>query len=259
MQTPPGKRITRERYAYADYLKRARRAQQTLRRHFYLSEPVIAQGDLLKYKSYHKEDLVEKARLLYERLVESGDLRKGESLRVLDVGCGYGVFLKELKETLLQRHGISVEAVGVSLSPLGRQFTGSKSLGKVPDGEPYFPKGVSLKIAFMEKLPKDWAGRFHLVVSTRAVQYAYDKLKAVEEMRRVLHEGGKASVDLGPAGLIKGVYPHHWQEHGYNFSAAHWDFPLIKFTKQAERLPFAVKVAFVEMGGNIRTEYSARK
>ncbi|MBI2445998.1 class I SAM-dependent methyltransferase [Candidatus Micrarchaeota archaeon] len=119
---------------------------------------------------------------LYRRLHESNALQGRQPLRVLDLGCGKGVFLKELKERLEAR-GIPVEVHGVGLSRIEPEYARTH--------------GVRVHIKNVESLPVGWTDRFHLVISVGVFKHLDGGIQALREAHRVLHPEGRAYLHLG--------------------------------------------------------------
>jgi ubiquinone/menaquinone biosynthesis C-methylase UbiE len=109
---------------------------------------------------------------LVEAVVERGDLR---GRRVLDVGCGTGVWAAELA----LRHGAKVW--GVEPSP-----------EMVAAARARVPRGVGIREGRAEELPfrDGWFERTLMVL----VVHLLDRPRAFAELRRVLAAGGRAAV-----------------------------------------------------------------
>jgi ubiquinone/menaquinone biosynthesis C-methylase UbiE len=109
----------------------------------------------------------------YRRVVAAAKACKFSS--VLDVGCGTGGLLRELKRPRLK-------LAGVDISP--RMIAEAKKrLGNTAD----------LRVADSERLP--WkAGTFDLVVTTDSLHHWPHPLLALSEMKRVLKTGGHVVV-----------------------------------------------------------------
>ena len=103
-----------------------------------------------------------------------GDLRasakEGDSLKILDVGCGTGANLEMLSEF--------GEAAGVDVSPEALSFCQARGLVKV-------------KLGAAEALPYDDTS-FDLATGLDVVEHLDDDLAGLKEMRRVLRPGGRA-------------------------------------------------------------------
>lgn len=99
------------------------------------------------------------------------DIGPGSVARVLDVGCGNGLYLARL-------HSIGIDAVGCDLSP-GMLAAAARSV----EGE------VDLVNADVTALPFATAS-FDLVLAPHMLYHVLDRHSAVHELRRVLRPGG---------------------------------------------------------------------
>jgi ubiquinone/menaquinone biosynthesis C-methylase UbiE len=113
--------------------------------------------------------------------------QKGK-IRILDIGCGYGKVLLELKKL----HGNNVETYGINLEPkwdlnLIRKFALSEEI--------FTKKDIN------KNLPKLWIGEsskglpypsnyFDIIISVASMQYVPDKAKLLKECNRVLKKEG---------------------------------------------------------------------
>lgn len=100
------------------------------------------------------------------------ELRSGES--ILDVGCGTGALLSMLSASASGVNLSGVDPVSEMLD-IARQKLGSAAV---------------LKQGFAENLPFT-SQKFDLVISTNAFHYFRNPVRALEEMGRVLSEGGR--------------------------------------------------------------------
>jgi SAM-dependent methyltransferase len=96
--------------------------------------------------------------------------------RLLSVGCGPGVFLRELAESHPQ-----IEVVGVDMSP-ARVRDAEDRLRDLPNARACVGNALSLPFE---------AGSFDLIFSRFLMEYLPDKQSAVQEMARVCSPGGK--------------------------------------------------------------------
>jgi ubiquinone/menaquinone biosynthesis C-methylase UbiE len=114
-----------------------------------------------------------------ERLIELARLRAGE--RVLDVGCGTGIVARRAAP----RVGTDGRVTGLDLSP-----------GML---------AVARSVALRERLSIDWRegraeglpfadGEFDVVLCQYALMFFVNPLVALNEMRRVLADGGRAVI-----------------------------------------------------------------
>jgi ubiquinone/menaquinone biosynthesis C-methylase UbiE len=95
---------------------------------------------------------------------------------LLSVGCGPGVFLRELAE----RHP-EIEVVGVDISP-SRVAEAGKRLGGIPNARACIGNALALPFE---------ANSFDLVFSRFLLEYLADKPLAVQEMARICRPGGE--------------------------------------------------------------------
>jgi ubiquinone/menaquinone biosynthesis C-methylase UbiE len=113
-------------------------------------------------------------RLFHDRALEQAknnrQSSKGESLKILDVGCGTGANLE-----MLSHFG---EAEGVDVSAEALAYCRARGLEKVKQGE-------------AEALPYA-DNSFDLVTGLDVVEHLDDDLGGLKEMRRVLRRGGHA-------------------------------------------------------------------
>lgn len=110
-----------------------------------------------------------------------------DTIKVLDVGCGRGQFLKEIRDDF----GDAVDVQGITLTT---QFR----LKEPPDAQigPVLPTGREGNIHTGHgeniRFPAD---HFHLVVSTATAMYAGDAQRMADEMFRVVKPGGRMYLD----------------------------------------------------------------
>jgi SAM-dependent methyltransferase len=95
---------------------------------------------------------------------------------LLSVGCGPGVFLRELAENHPE-----IDIVGVDISP-SRVSEAEKRLRGLPNARACVGDALSLPFE---------SNSFDLVFSRFLLEYLPDKLRAVREMARVCSQGGK--------------------------------------------------------------------
>lgn len=109
---------------------------------------------------------------------------------VLDIGCGTGVLLAEIR-----RRWPGTDLVG--LDPAERMLAVAKE--RLPDAR--------LLLGPAERIPVP-SGTVAVVVSTTSFGHWPDKPAAIREIRRVLHPGGFACVveHLPPGGLVRLLY-----------------------------------------------------
>lgn len=116
----------------------------------------------------------------YQALVVAADIQPGQ--RVLDVGCGTGYFARAIAAAV-GRAGL---VLGVDPSPSMIDFARRKA-ASVPNGQ--FQVGAAEALPF----PSD---HFDVVVSSLVLHHLPEdgRLRALQEMRRVLRPGGKLLV-----------------------------------------------------------------
>ena len=114
-------------------------------------------------------------------LVDAVRLAPGE--RVLDVACGTGVVAR----IAAQRTGLSGQVVGVDLNP--GMIGVAKSL----------PAPVGAPIEWLERSALDLqleSASFDVVLCQQGLQFFPDKAAALQEMRRVLDNGGRLALSV---------------------------------------------------------------
>ena len=165
-------------------------------------------------------------------------LKPIDPLQILDVGGGYGIFLFELKKEL-RAFGIKVNAVSTNVRLI------QKSNG--------FSKGIKQSVCAAEKLNPEWTNRFHLVVSTFAFPYVKDKVKGLNEIIRVLHPNGIASVSHvdhnfhkeTTGNLLTGISVKDFRKSGIGCNWVLDDislkYLLLKLNKSSQPLPFKLR------------------
>lgn len=110
--------------------------------------------------------------VFWKKALDSLEIKAGE--RVLDVGCGQGLFLARLTKTY------KAKGVGIDVSKKSVEFARKN----------YTRKNLSYRVADAAKIPYD-ANSFDIVVSFDTLEHIADQEKAVEEMLRVLKPGGR--------------------------------------------------------------------
>jgi len=132
-------------------------AEEICRRVLY--QPDYAERNLALYNKKadtHLEVLIDK--LLLTRSVA----------RVLDIGCGSGQFLKDLREI----YGSRAELFGIA-----------PHVSAEADG-------LDLRLGLAEVLPEDWSNRFDLITCFDASMYFWNQGQAFDEMLRVIAPTG---------------------------------------------------------------------
>ncbi len=116
-------------------------------------------------------------RKVLQEIVKSEDeKKKNESIKILDIGCGTGYSLLWLSKQVKW-----VQLFGVDLSPEMLRIARAK-LQKEKVKAP-------LKQASVDKLPFQ-SDTFDYIVCTSAFHHFPDQIKALQEMKRVLKNGG---------------------------------------------------------------------
>lgn len=110
--------------------------------------------------------------------------------QVLDVGCGTGVLTRRL--LLLQPRRLS--AIDLSSGMCEKTRDTLRSLGATGDR-------AEVLVADMESLPYE-TGRFDIVASSFAVQWAADLRRAVDECLRVVRRGGLVALAVPVRGSL---------------------------------------------------------
>jgi SAM-dependent methyltransferase len=100
-----------------------------------------------------------------------------QPIRVLDVGCGTGVFASRIREALPNAQVWGIDLV------LGMLTKGAERWKRHADG-------ICAIQADSERLPFDW-GTFDVVTCANSFHHYPHQDRAVEEMRRVLKPGGR--------------------------------------------------------------------
>jgi len=139
---------------------------------------------------------LEKAKLII------GDLKKEVALllknkkkiRILEVGCGYGRVLLELKKIF----GNRIETYGTNKEPawnieLIKKFGIAEKIFSKGDIKSKLPKFV---IADADKGLPYPSNYFDLVFSQRVIQYISDKAKYLEELNRIVKKDGLIFTDI---------------------------------------------------------------
>lgn len=102
--------------------------------------------------------------------------------RVLDVGCGTGIITRDLAELS------AGEVIGIDLDE-AKLDVARQSLGGV--------EGLSFQVADAQSLPFE-DGAFDLVVFNIVLVYVPDKQRALNEMARVIGQGGHVLATMEP-------------------------------------------------------------
>lgn len=123
-------------------------------------------------------------RAIIDRLL--ADTGTGGSLgRVLDVGCGTGAILEELRKR-------STEAIGIDISPEALRFCAERGLS-----------GLALADALAVPFP---SGHFDVVTAIGIVEHLEDDGAFLQELHRVVRPGGTLV-------LLTSSFPWLWSMH----------------------------------------------
>jgi SAM-dependent methyltransferase len=114
-----------------------------------------------------------------------------EAARVLEDGCGVGVYLRALRAFTPHVHGLDIEADRVA-----------EAAARVPDAH--------LIIAAAEALPYP-EGSFDLVLSHEVLEHVADDRQAMREMARVLRPGGRLIVFCPNRLYPFETHGHYWR------------------------------------------------
>jgi SAM-dependent methyltransferase len=123
-------------------------------------------GDWAEQEALHRP--------LYDEAIRRAGV--GPGTRVLDVGCGSGVFLRAASD-----HGAEVSGLDASeeLAAIART--------RVP--------GAEVRVGDLQLLPHDDAS-FDVVTGFNSFQFARDPIEALREARRVVRHGGKVVIQV---------------------------------------------------------------
>lgn len=105
-----------------------------------------------------------------------------QPIRLLDLGCGNGQFLRELKELFgdkIETHGVTARAYDRDGNPIIEEVDEKEYL------ESERKNGINMEVKNMSDLNHLSPGYFDLVVSAEGINYAGDPLKVVEQSSRV--------------------------------------------------------------------------
>ena len=121
-------------------------------------------------------------------------LKKKEKIRILDIGCGYGKVLIELRK----KYGNKVEIYGMNLerewnSNIIEKFALINRIFSKKELRNNLPK---IKIGDAgRKIPYP-NNYFDIIISVASMQYIKNKAKAIEEINRVMSKCGIAIIEL---------------------------------------------------------------
>lgn len=132
------------------------------------------QGELWGYKASRWAEQESRQAPIYAAIADHLEL--GPALRVLDVGCGSGVFLRVAGDRGATVSGLDAAE---SLIAIARE--------RVPDAD--------LRVGDLESLPYD-DDSFDVVTGFNSFQFARDVTAAVGEARRVAKRGGRVVMQV---------------------------------------------------------------
>ena len=110
--------------------------------------------------------------------------------RVLDVGCGTGILLEEMRRLVPP----DTELVGIDAAPNMIEVARSRA----SDGRPEFHLGVAEKLPFPDS-------HFDLIVSTTSFDHWEDQQQGLNECARVLESSGTAVIADQFSNLLLGT------------------------------------------------------
>ena len=137
--------------------------------------------------------------------------------RALVDGCGVGVYLRALQQSVPEVHGIDIEG---------------EHLQAAAENVP----GAPLNLSRCERLPYP-AGTFDLVLSHEVLEHVGDDRLAAAEIIRVLRVGGRAAIFVPNRLFPFETHGHYWQG-AYHFG----NTPLINYLPDALRSQLAPHV-----------------
>ncbi len=129
-------------------------------------------------------------------------LKKKKKIKILDIGCGYARTLLELK----RRFGDRIEIYGINYEKrwtlkIIKKYALCNKLFSINELGKNLPK---LYIGDAGKRLPYASNYFDFIISVASVQYISNKAKFLEEVNRVLNEGGVAIIEVQE---IKRKYP----------------------------------------------------
>jgi ubiquinone/menaquinone biosynthesis C-methylase UbiE len=127
-------------------------------------------------------------RRIHHRIARRWQPVSGE--RVLDVGCGTGLFLKSLAGEHAEKPQLALTGLDLSEHMLDQARRTGPSLGKPPT----FVQGSVYAMPFAD-------GAFDVIVNTISCHFYLEQVRAFREILRVLAPGGRffcAAITFGP-------------------------------------------------------------
>ncbi len=155
-------------------------------------------------------------------------LTKKDRLRVLEVGCGYGRALLELRK----RYGDKIETFGINLEPrwtqkLVRVFGLAEKIFDKSEIDENLPKVLIADAGKGLSFPRNY---FDYVFAQATVQYIHDKAHFLEEVNRVLTPIGLARIEVQD-------YKNKYDEPYKNIFEIHQRGKIIPFRTYIQRFP----------------------
>lgn len=117
------------------------------------------------------------------KMAIADSIRTGGKARVLDIGCGTGRFLRDLRK----HWGEATDLVGISA------FDWRSKRLRRKDAK----KGINYLICDAQRLSRWPPSGFDVVVSVRSMQYMADPIAVIKGAYHVLKPGGFAFLDVG--------------------------------------------------------------
>lgn len=188
-------------------------------------------GEFAAFEDRMALDFPQKARRVAASVrAQAADTRQTGSPRVLDVGCGKGLFVRALRDVGLDAEGFDISHTAVE--------TGTKDLGI-----------TGLRAGDLDK-QTDWHGRFAAVTVWATIEHVAEPVQFLATIGHFLEPGGQLFLDTGLAGdLVDRWIPGMTQwydppQHLYVFSRggiehllAEAEFTLKSFDPHFERSP----------------------
>lgn len=166
------------------------------------SEPANARGVSLLFRlwsRFYDNPLPQRLfyRRVHRRIVDRWGPAPGE--RVLDLGCGTGLFLNDLAT---RYQGLALTGLDLSEPMLAQaRRHASSARGRAPE----FVQGSVYELPFAD-------GSFDVALNTISCHFYLEQVKACREIRRVLVSGGRffcAALTRGIAGPIASIAVYH--------------------------------------------------
>ncbi len=161
------------------------------------------------------------------RFDDASRLLRGESGRVLDVGCGAGQYLISLADRFDALEGIDLSPVRIQLATSALQQRYPEHSGR-----------IQFQVASLdERLPYE-DGAFDVVIASAVIEHVVNLFHATDEIARVTRTGGCVVITVPnvcylkhPLGMLFGRLPltgtptrdmAYWREHGWDGEHLHY-------------------------------------